>query len=209
MIPYHTLPREHDAIYKLYPTAAAVGNTINVRSQMIRQQTVESTTLQPCCTAAAVGDTIYVRLACPCYAEASCLCRSLSQFVTPPYRTFLLCCRSGCACPSMRKHRDLCNSNNLDTNPSLYIHVHRGSSLTSIVSVFLRKSQMADSRQRAESKTLQVGPCACACCILSLRRRVAFFCHSICHVLLSSCSLVLNTCRISRHTCPFSLSGGP
>ena len=81
-------------------------------------------------------------------------------------------------------------------------------SLTSVF-VFLRRSQMADSRQRAESKTLQVGPCACACCILSLRRRVAFYCHSICHVLLSSRSLLLNTCRISRHTCPFSLLGGP
>ena len=57
----------------------------------------------------------------------------------------------------------LCNSNNLDTNPSLYIYVYRGSSLTSIFSVFLQRSQMADSRQRAESKTLQVGPCACAC----------------------------------------------
>ena len=54
----------------------------------------------------------------------------------------------------------LCKSNNLDTNPSIYIHVHRGSSITSIFSVFLRRSQMADSRQRAESKTLQVGPCA-------------------------------------------------
>ena len=74
---------------------------------------------------------------------------------------------------------------------------------------FLRRSQIADGRQRAESKTLQVGPCACACYILSLRWRVAFFCHSICHVLLSSSSLVLNTCSISRHTCPFSLPGGP
>ena len=53
-----------------------------------------------------------------------------------------------------------CNSNNLDTSPSLYTYVHRGSFLTSIFSVFLRKSQMTDSRQHAESKTLQEGPCA-------------------------------------------------
>ena len=60
--------------YKLYPTAAAVGNTIYVRSQMTdSRQHVESTTLQPCCTAAAVRVTIYVRLACPRYAAASCL----------------------------------------------------------------------------------------------------------------------------------------
>ena len=39
---------------------------------------------------------------------------------------------------------------------------------------------MADSRRRAVSQTLRVGPCACACCILSSRRRVAFFWHSIC-----------------------------
>ena len=49
----------------------------------------ESTTLQLCSTAAAVGNTIYVRVACPRYAAASCLCRSLS-FVTPPHHTFLL-----------------------------------------------------------------------------------------------------------------------
>ena len=52
----------------------------------------ESTTLQLCRTAAAVGDTLYVRVAFPRYAAASCLCQSLS-FVTPPYHTFLLCCR--------------------------------------------------------------------------------------------------------------------
>ena len=95
-------------------------------------------------------------------------CHNLS-----PYHTFLLCCRSGYACPSIRKHRDLCNSDNLDTNPSLYIYVHRGSSLTDIVSVDFAK--IADGRQRAESKILQVGPCVCACGILSLRRRGAFF----------------------------------
>ena len=44
----------------------------------------ESTTLQPCRTAAAVGNTNYVCVACPRYAAASCLCQSM-LFVTPPY----------------------------------------------------------------------------------------------------------------------------
>ena len=52
----------------------------------------ESTTLQLCRTAAAVGNSIYVRVACPRYAAASCLCQSLS-YVTPPDHTFLLGCR--------------------------------------------------------------------------------------------------------------------
>ena len=59
-----------------------------------RQQTTcgehNATTLPH--STAAVGNTIYVRVACPRYAVASCLCRSL-PFVTPPYHTFLLCYR--------------------------------------------------------------------------------------------------------------------
>ena len=144
---YDIVQYQGSTTLQLYPTAATAGNTIYVRSQMTdSRQHAESTTLQPCRTAAAVGDTSYVRLACPRCAAASCLCRSLSSFVTPPYRMFLLCCRSGCECPSMRKHRGLCNSNNLDTNPSLYIYVHRGSSLTSIFSVVFAK--IADGRQQ-------------------------------------------------------------
>ena len=171
MIPHHTKRAQP---YKLYPTAAAVDNTIYVRSQMTdNRQHVESTTLQPCCTAAAVGDTIYVRLPCPRYAAASCFCQSPLSFDTPLCRTFLLSCRSGCACSSMQKHRDLCNIN-IDTNPSLHIYVHRGSSLTSIFCFF---AKVAGDRQQTTcgEQTLQVGPCACACCILSLRRRVGFF----------------------------------
>ena len=78
---YDTVPYQENTTLHTNssPAAAAVGNTIYVRSQMTdSRQHVESTTLQPCCTAAAVGDTIYVRLACPRYAAASCLCRSLS-----------------------------------------------------------------------------------------------------------------------------------
>ena len=98
---------------------------------------------------------------------------------------------------------DLCNRNNLDTNPSLYIYVHGGSSLTSIFLWFLRRSRMADGRQQTTcgeqnttGRTMRVRVLyplftAASC----------FFCHSICHLLLSSCSLVLNTCRIPRHTC--------
>ena len=70
----------HTKRAQLYPTAAALSNIIYVRSQMTdSRQHAESTTLQPCRTTAAVGDTIYVRLARPRYAAASCLlCRSLS-----------------------------------------------------------------------------------------------------------------------------------
>ena len=54
------------------------------------RQHAESTTLQPCRTAAAVGDTIYVRLACPRYGAAiACVgaCHNLS-----PDHTTRLCC---------------------------------------------------------------------------------------------------------------------
>ena len=92
----------------------------------------------------------------------------------------------------MRKHRNLCNSNSVDTNPSLHFYVHRGSFLTRMFSVFFAK--IADDRQQttcgeqnATDRTM------CACRILSLRRRVAFV--IACHV-LSSCPLVLNTCSL-------------
>ena len=76
---YDIVPYQERTMLQLYPTAAAVVNTIYVRSQMRdSRQHAESTTLLPCRTAATVGDTIYVRLACPRYAAASCLCRSLS-----------------------------------------------------------------------------------------------------------------------------------
>ena len=86
------------------------------------RQHAENTTLQPCRTAAAVGNTIYVRVACPGYAAASGLCRSLS-FVTLPHHTFLLYIGS------------FKSSNNLDgsTTPSQHINVHRGSFLMSIL----------------------------------------------------------------------------
>ena len=178
MIPHHTKRAQP---YKLYPTAAAVDNTIYVRSQMTdNRQHVESTTLQPCCTAAAVGDTIYVRLPCPRYAAASCFCQSPLSFDTPLCRTFLLSCRSGCACSSMQKHRDLFNSNNSDTNPFLYIYVYTGSALTSIFSGLLQRSQMVDSGQHAECKTLQVGPYVRARAVFFLYGgELLFICHSV------------------------------
>ena len=56
------------------------------------RQYEDNTTLhvQPCRTAAVVGYIMYVRVASPRYAGASCFYRSLSS-VTPPYRIFLLC----------------------------------------------------------------------------------------------------------------------
>ena len=119
---YDIVPYQESATLQLCRTAAAVGNTIYVRSQMTdSRQHAESTTLQPCRTPAAVGNTIHVRVACPRYAAASCSCRSLS-FVTPPHHTFLFYIGT------------FKSSNNLDrpTSPSLHIYVHRGSFLTSI-----------------------------------------------------------------------------
>ena len=156
------------------------------------RQHAESITLQPCRIAAAVGNIIYVRVACPRYASASCLCRNLS-FVTPPYHTCFCCAAAGCACPSMRKHRDLCNSNNLDTNPSLYIYVHREAVFNEYFFCSF-SAKFADDRQQATcGEQNATGRTMCACRILSLRRRVAFV--IACHV-LSSCSLVLNTCSL-------------
>ena len=58
---YVIVPYQETTTLQLYPTAAVVGNTIYVRSQMTdSRQYAESTTLQPWHTAAAVGDTIYV-----------------------------------------------------------------------------------------------------------------------------------------------------
>ena len=106
------------------------------------RQHAESTTLQPYGTAAAVGNTNYVRVACPRYAAASCFCRSLS-FVTPPYHTFLL---------YIRTSKNSTRSNNLDgpTNPSLHIHVHRGSFLTEYFFCFIF-AKIADDKTAADN----------------------------------------------------------
>ena len=118
----------------------------------------ESTTLQLCRTAAAVSNAIYVRgHVLTMLRRVACV---RACHLSPHHTTRFCCAAAGCACPSMRKHRDLCDGNIVDTNPSLHIYVHRGSFLTSIFLSFLGRSQMTDSRQHAESKTLQVGPCA-------------------------------------------------
>ena len=176
---YNIVPYQETTTLQLCRTAAAVGNVIYVRSQITdSRQHAESAMLQSCRTAAAVGNTIYVRVACPRYAAASCLCRSLSQFVTSPYHTFFLCWRSGCACPSMRKHRHLCNSTTLVTNPSLHIYVilthlrpqrHFFNDFSSVVF-----AKIADDRQQTTyGEQNATGRTVCACRILSLRRRVA------------------------------------
>ena len=97
-------------------------------------------------------------------------------------RTFLLCCRSGCACPSMRKHRDLCNSNNLDTSPSLYIYVHGGSSLTSIFPVSLRRSQIDGRLQTTcgvQKNATRSTMCVRVLYPLFFTAASCLFCHSI------------------------------
>ena len=151
---YDIVPYPESATLQLCRTAAAVGNTIYVRSQMTdSRQHAESTTLQPCRTAAAVGNTIYVRVACPRYAAASCLCRSLS-FVTPPYHTFVLYIGT------------FKNSNSLDTNQPILIHLRPQRQFFNeyFFCFFLRRSPLTDSsRQHAESKTpppCVAGPCA-------------------------------------------------
>ena len=122
---YDIVPYQESTTLQLCRTAAAVGNTIYVTSQMTDSRHMESTTLKPCRTAAAVGNTICVRVACPRYAAASCLCRSLS-FVTPPHHTFLLYIGT------------FKSSDYLDrtTNPSLHIYVHTGSFFMSIFLFF-------------------------------------------------------------------------
>ena len=135
-------------------------------------------------TAAAVGNTLHVLVACPRYAATSCLCRSL-PLVTPPYHTFLL---------NMGKFN---NRHNLDPNKPVLTHLRPQRQFFNkyFFCFFSRRSQMTDSsRQPAQSKTLRltvVGPCMCACRILSLRWRFAF--AKACHV-LSFCSLVPNRC---------------
>ena len=76
---YDIVPYQESTTLQPCRTAAALGNTIYVRSQMTDStQHAESTTLKPCRTATAVGDTIYVRLARSRYGAANCLCRSMS-----------------------------------------------------------------------------------------------------------------------------------
>ena len=132
-------------------------------------------------------NTTYVRVACTRYAAASCVG---ACHLSPHHTTRFCCAADRCACPSMRKHRDLCNSSGFDTNPSLYINVHRSSFLTSVFSDLFAK--IADYRQQITcGERNATGMWAYR--ILSLRRRVYFVIP--CHV-LSSCSLVLITCSL-------------
>ena len=60
---YDIVPYQESTTLQLCRRAAALGDTIYVRSQMTdSRRHAESTTLQPCRTAAAVRDTIYVPL---------------------------------------------------------------------------------------------------------------------------------------------------
>ena len=120
------------------------------------RQHAESTTLQPCRTAAAVGNTIYVRVACPRYAAASCLCRSLS-FVTPPHHTFLL---------YIGTFKKSTRSNSLDTNQPILVHLcpQRQFFNQDFFSCFFF-AKIADDRQQQktcgeQNATTVVGSCA-------------------------------------------------
>ena len=160
---YYVVPYQESTTLQLCRTAAAVGNTIYVRSHMTQTADTmrRAQRYNPAVQQQRYRQHHYVRVACPRYAAASYLCRSLSSCITLPYHTFLLCCRSGCACPSMREHRNLCSSIDLDTNPSLHIYVHTGSFLRSFFPIFLAK--IADDRQRTtcrEQNATGRGPCA-------------------------------------------------
>ena len=156
---YDAVPYQESTALQLCRTAAAVGNTIYVRSQMTdSKQHAESTTLQPCRTTAAVGSTIYVRVACPRHAAASCLCRSL-PFVTPPYHTFLLYIGT------------LKNSDNLDTNQPILIHLRPQRQLFNeyFFCVFLqdRRYKQQQTTCGEQNATTVRGRTMCACRILS------------------------------------------
>ena len=68
---------------------------------------------------------------------------------------------------------------------------------------FLRRSQMADSRQRAESKTLQVGTCACACISSLYGGELLFFvmAYVTCYCPLSPSFLIRDRQEARRGTC--------
>ena len=112
--------------------------------------------------------------------------------LSPHHTTRFCSAAAGCACPSTRKHRDLCNSN-LDTNTSLHLRPH-GRFFNEYVSVFCFFAKIADDRRQhttvRRAKRYR-GRTMCACRTLSIMRRIAFV--IACHV-LSSCSLVPNTC---------------
>ena len=76
-----------------------------------------------------------------------------------PRHTKRFCCAAalGARVHRFENIRDLRNSINLDTNPSLRIHLRPQRHCFLFL---LRRSQMTDSRQHAKSKTLQAGPCA-------------------------------------------------
>ena len=156
------------------------------------RQHAESTTLQPCPTAAAVGNTVYVRVA---WRVLAMLRRSAcvgACHLPPRPTTSFFCDAAGCACPSTRNVGTfVIVIVQIRTHP--YINVHRGSFLTSIFSVFFFR-KIADDRQQTTCREHDpTGRTMCACRILSFRRRVAFV--TACHA-LSSCSLVLDTCSI-------------
>ena len=123
-----------------------------------RRQHAESTTL--CTTlphsSSSCQNHMYVRImACPRYAAASCLRRSL-PFVTPPYRIFMLCCRClrmfiDCAMVSATSP-GLGFPHPLSPCTYVRLKIWRGSFFRVIFDFFLRRSQTT-SRQHAESTT--------------------------------------------------------
>ena len=68
-------------------------------------------------------------------------------------------------------------------------------------------AKIADGREQTTcGEQNATGDYVRARAVSSLYGGELLFCHSICHVLLSSFSLVLSTCHIPRHTCPLTWS---
>ena len=123
-----TNPSLHLHLHKQYYYVHTRGNVLCRRFLPVPQitgtrQHGDKTTLrlQPCRTAA-VGYIMYVRVACPRYAEVSCFCRRMSS-VTPSYRMFLLRCRCVAVLighPALDGNTETFSITNFDTNKPLH-----------------------------------------------------------------------------------------
>ena len=151
---YVIVPYQESTTLQLCRTAAAVGNTIHVGSHMTDNRQHAESTTLQPCRTAAAVGNA-IYVRVACPRYSAASCLCRNlSCVTPPYHTLLLYAEA------FKK------SNNLDrpTNPSLYVYVHRGSFLTSIFSVFFFAKIANDRQQQTtcgeQNATTVVGPCA-------------------------------------------------
>ena len=168
---HEIVPYLESTTVQICRTAAAIGSTIYVRSQM-------TDSIQHADSTRAVSNTIYVCVACPRYAPASFLCRSLS-FVTLPYHTFLLYIRtfkSSNTVPGI-----------LDTNQPILTHlIHlrpQRQFFNEYFFCFILRRTAEDNMRRAKNATTAVvGPCARAAS--SPYTAASCFCHILSRIVL-------------------------